>query len=231
MKRGFTLIELLVVIAIIAILAAVLFPVFAQAKQAAKRTACISNLSQIGKASLLYMGDVDGLMPWVPDPEVQLTPAVNAGGKKYCGFGSFMPLLEPYMKNVAVYLSPATPVEKNGWQKHFSWPWREDGVDKPEKGWTNYISDKLAEMDPNQARYTRGRSPESIAAARGTSVSDEEWLMTPFFERNWWAYAAPLWAVGGSTPPKDGWSAHAGGRNQLYLDMHVKWVKKDIKGF
>jgi len=59
MKRAFTLIELLVVIAIIAILAAILFPVFAQAKEAAKRTSCLSNLNQLGKASMMYLADYD----------------------------------------------------------------------------------------------------------------------------------------------------------------------------
>src|SRR5579885_226774 len=63
MKRGFTLIELLVVIAIIAILAAILFPVFAAAKNAAKKTACLSNLRQIGMASQLYMQDYDYVYP------------------------------------------------------------------------------------------------------------------------------------------------------------------------
>jgi len=59
MKRAFTLIELLVVIAIIAILAAILFPVFAQAKAAAKGTVCLSNLKNVGTASMLYAGDYD----------------------------------------------------------------------------------------------------------------------------------------------------------------------------
>src|SRR5476649_2558116 len=63
MKRGFTLIELLVVIAIIAILAAILFPVFAQAKEAAKKTSCLSNLKQIGLASVMYEGDFDDIIP------------------------------------------------------------------------------------------------------------------------------------------------------------------------
>ena len=58
-RRGFTLIELLVVIAIIAILAAILFPVFAQAKRAAKLTQAISNEKQITLGTLLYGGDYD----------------------------------------------------------------------------------------------------------------------------------------------------------------------------
>lgn len=58
-RKGFTLIELLVVIAIIAILAAILFPVFAQAKESAKKTACLSNLKQIGTSTKLYEADYD----------------------------------------------------------------------------------------------------------------------------------------------------------------------------
>lgn len=67
-RQAFTLIELLVVIAIIAILAAILFPVFAQAKNAALKTQCISNMNQTAKAVLLYMGDWDDTFPLVnPD--------------------------------------------------------------------------------------------------------------------------------------------------------------------
>lgn len=63
MRRAFTLIELLVVIAIIAILAAILFPVFASAKEAAKKTACASNLKQIGVAVTIYQADFDDGFP------------------------------------------------------------------------------------------------------------------------------------------------------------------------
>ncbi|RYG24064.1 prepilin-type N-terminal cleavage/methylation domain-containing protein [bacterium] len=90
MRRAFTLIELLVVIAIIAILAAILFPVFAQAKAAAKKTQALSNLKQIATANVLYMNDADGqvnrkywdlhvdLMPYVKSIDVFLDPASSA---------------------------------------------------------------------------------------------------------------------------------------------------------
>src|ERR1700712_5787608 len=63
LARAFTLIELLVVIAIIAILAAILFPVFAQAKQAAKKTQDLSNTKQIGTSLVMYATDNDDLTP------------------------------------------------------------------------------------------------------------------------------------------------------------------------
>lgn len=64
-NRAFTLIELLVVIAIIAILAAILFPVFAQAKSAAKKATCLSNLKQISTASMIYNADYDDMAPLI----------------------------------------------------------------------------------------------------------------------------------------------------------------------
>jgi prepilin-type N-terminal cleavage/methylation domain-containing protein len=96
MKRAFTLIELLVVIAIIAILAAILFPVFAQAKEAAKKTVCLSNAKQIGTANMLYLNDSEGTFPihyaYNSQPpagqpghkgvEVLLAPYVQSGGRR-----------------------------------------------------------------------------------------------------------------------------------------------------
>src|SRR5687767_16034754 len=63
LKRGFTLIELLVVIAIIAIIAAILFPVFARARENARRSACSSNMKQLGLAVIQYAQDYDEIMP------------------------------------------------------------------------------------------------------------------------------------------------------------------------
>jgi len=94
LKRAFTLIELLVVIAIIAILAAILFPVFAQAKEQAKRTACLSNTKQAGLALLMYVNDSD-----------DVTPTVEEYFAPY-GIVDYWQLLQPYTKNVAMFICP-----------------------------------------------------------------------------------------------------------------------------
>ena len=228
-SSAFTLIELLVVIAIIAILAAMLLPALGKAKQASQRSACLSNLHQIGLATTMYLADNAGKMPYVPDSEIQLTPPVDAAGKRYNSMGSFMPLLHAYAPNVRMWLSPPVPVAvTNEWQVHFLSPWREQGTNAPNRGWANYISDKLAEPNPGTTRYLRGRTPESVALARQSSLSDEEWLMSPFFEKPWWAGFKDQWSVGSSVPPSGGWSAHNGGRNQVYLDMHAGWMRKNI---
>ncbi len=101
MKRtGFTLIELLVVIAIIAILAAILFPVFAQAKMAAKKTVDLSNAKQIGICYKLYTSDSDDNMPifyaYNSDPSIY-TPAQHKGVEV---------ILLPYSKNKDIFKSP-----------------------------------------------------------------------------------------------------------------------------
>ena len=79
-RSAFTLIELLVVIAIIAILAAILFPVFAQAKAAAKKTAAVSNLKQIGTSMILYAGDADDTMPFALTPDETTGNVRRTGG-------------------------------------------------------------------------------------------------------------------------------------------------------
>lgn len=91
--RGFTLIELLVVIAIIAILAAILFPVFAQARAAARKAACTSNMKQIGLAMQSYSTDYDGYMP----PSQLPSTGANV---------SWPTMLFPYVKNEGVFVCP-----------------------------------------------------------------------------------------------------------------------------
>ncbi len=101
MKRAFTLIELLVVIAIIAILAAILFPVFAQAKSAAKKTQSLSNVRQIGTATMIYMGDYDDVTP----PLFWYNPLDTSQPTSF-GFKYYPLLIEPYSKNRGIFLCP-----------------------------------------------------------------------------------------------------------------------------
>jgi len=228
-RRGFTLIELLVVIAIIAILASLLLPGLARAKNYSLRASCLSNLHQIGIATALYLQDHHDKMPWLEDAELQLTPPVDSAGKRYALMGSFMPLFQFYAATSKIWESPPVrSASTNSWLALFRGPWREAGREMPAKGVSHYISDKLAELDPAKARYLRGITPETCATRRGSSVSDEEWLMSPFFEKPWWPEFHTAWTVGSSVPPPGGWSAHNGGRNQLYLDLHAAWVRRNI---
>ena len=92
--KGFTLIELLVVIAIIALLAAILFPVFAKAREKARQTACLSNEKQMGVALMQYMQDYD-----------EIVPQGSYGGNN-CNVPKWMDVLYTYVKNTAVFDCP-----------------------------------------------------------------------------------------------------------------------------
>src|SRR5688500_8363644 len=109
-KRGFTLIELLVVIAILAILAALLFPVFAQAREQARRSVCLSNLKQIGAAAQMYLQDYDETFLWNPGPRTDhgrfpFRPPQRADcppvPRVY-----YTVLLQPYLRSTEVFTCP-----------------------------------------------------------------------------------------------------------------------------
>ena len=91
-NRGFTLIELLVVIAIIAILAAILFPVFAKAREKARQSSCLSNLKQIATATLMYAQDYDETMPRYLHSGINMTAQTA---------------IQPYMKNEQIWVCPS----------------------------------------------------------------------------------------------------------------------------
>ena len=163
---AFTLIELLVVIAIIAILAAILFPVFAQAKAAAKTTATLSNLKQIGTAGAIYLNDSDDVvqphqitgLPTADPGNGQIWSTFLSGGKGVAGWYEFV---QPYIKSKPLLFDAARgiPVKTdNGndvtWENFVS-------LTLNRNGWSSWETD-----DGNYTRSYRVASAQEDIAKR-----------------------------------------------------------------
>ena len=224
MRKGFTLIELLVVIAIIAILAAILFPVFAQAKEAAKKAACLSNLRQIGTAFVMYQGDYDDRLPDRRD----LKSSLPGGYRPWtswppsdprAGWAAF--ILNPYTKNDDLWICPSgagifpTTVQvrqavsnaANAKQSNY-WLWRFDRFDDPVP-----LDNLWGKTDDQAVSDLQDAGNPQVGYPQG--VSDVELAVDPYFPRT-----IP------TTPPEvRGKAVHAGGRNRLFLDSHAKWLR------
>jgi prepilin-type N-terminal cleavage/methylation domain-containing protein len=106
-RTGFTLIELLVVIAIIAILAAILFPVFAQAREKARQSVCLSNFKQIGLGVMMYAQDYDETYPM---NRLQVLPGGSENVRRIVSWKS---VTLPYVKNIDVYRCPSNPLHNH----------------------------------------------------------------------------------------------------------------------
>lgn len=132
-KRAFTLIELLVVIAIIAILAAILFPVFAQAKTAAKKTASLSNHKQVSMGMIMYAGDADDNLPltFYPGNGLACTPGAtfpnwndttqlpcSAAGGQVPGWPK---LSQPYIKSWDLFRDPTVGDTRGIYSGDYAW--------------------------------------------------------------------------------------------------------------
>jgi len=157
---GFTLIELLVVIAIIAILAAILFPVFAQAKAAAKKTAALSNAKNIGTASMIYSSDFDDLFPSVYD-------GPNCGGDPIC-------TMMPYIKNLEIwakYRQNVDPVSVN--------PDGSINRDKNDFGYNWGYEIRGAEAMLNEERCTGGGLVQGCSTGRFNTGKSNSQMANP----------------------------------------------------
>lgn len=124
MKRAFTLIETLIVIAIISILAAIIFPVFATAREKARSASCQSNLKQIGTAVAMYVGDY-GRYPYAVDPVDKYAPEIwqgqpDAEGTRPAEMDLLHEVLDPYIKNAELWHCPSD----TGFDYPDEIPWR-----------------------------------------------------------------------------------------------------------
>jgi len=190
MKKAFTLIELLVVIAIIAILAAILFPVFAQAKEAAKQTTCLSNTKQLALGQLLYSNDAeDSVIPSNTQlPSAPLSDQVA---------GSWVNTIQPYIKNTAMLQCPSFS-ESNlfkamdpsycdgghdmlppqtgkylshyGVAKHVRW-WNDCGSSSANAPYANYPGSGWTEVSGTQTWQTLNLS-SVVESARTANIGD-----------------------------------------------------------
>jgi prepilin-type N-terminal cleavage/methylation domain-containing protein len=142
-RSGFTLIELLVVIAIIAILAAILFPVFAEARHAARKSVGISNLKQLGLGTMMYVQDYDEKFPWYDWGVMSCNESGNAGGPRTLsgdvqGFEPYSAAawcnsIQPYVKNTGIFQDPS---DKHEWQPGYCINFPQSIFKAGTKSWT-----------------------------------------------------------------------------------------------
>jgi prepilin-type N-terminal cleavage/methylation domain-containing protein/prepilin-type processing-associated H-X9-DG protein len=226
-RRGFTLIELLVVIAIIAILAAILFPVFAQAREKARQTACLSNMKQIGTATMMYVQDFDEIMPaW----NRRCVPGCSGAWDTTDNYWDAM--IYPYVKN-------GNPVNRdNGgvWRC----PSNLNSSSYRTYGYSQVLMRGGWEVSTVGNAYRAIGIPEIEAAAQTIFVGDSgsggrlapPWWFQSHANRGGTNAAAPPPPVPSTNPASNtttnAWEwpdVHAGGANYVFTDGHAKWLK------
>jgi prepilin-type N-terminal cleavage/methylation domain-containing protein/prepilin-type processing-associated H-X9-DG protein len=221
-QRGFTLIELLVVIAIIAILAAILFPVFARAREKARQASCESNLKQQGLALNMYTSDYDERLPTITTP----CAGTNADGSAKTAESSISVCarINPYIKNWQIWNCPSAG---------------SFGCDNGSIPHHNVNTDITAGRLPGNFQLTYGYVEDMLIwgrkeaqyqyPAETVAAGDSSGLI------NWMRLACSTVQVcsitgGGQcgnfqTVMNDSYTRHNGGSNVLFLDGHVKWFK------
>src|SRR5258708_29999091 len=223
-RRGFTLIELLVVIAIIAVLAAILFPVFAQAREKARQASCMSNLRQIGLGFVQYVQDYDEKLPDRRD----LKRSLSGGYKPWTSWPTSDPraawaaiTLYPYIKNYDIWACPSVkgsamgsvvqvvqPITADPTPATYYWLWRFDRPDDPvplDDFWGK--TDQQAVDDLRVAKNPQAGIPDGVA--------DVEVAVDPYFPRTIPTVPAAL----------KGKSFYFGGPNRFLSDGHVRSFK------
>jgi prepilin-type N-terminal cleavage/methylation domain-containing protein/prepilin-type processing-associated H-X9-DG protein len=234
-RVGFTLIELLVVIAIIAILAAILFPVFAQAREKARQTACLSNNKQIGTGLMMYMQDFDETYPkhldCIVDRIDNSTPQVPPDAT--CPHDSWTTMVEPYIKNKDVFSCPSRSDILYSYTKNASTRALGGSYTLLAYGMNYWLSSYYypgGGMNLTNADLSRPADTIWIAETGNAKETPGtgSYLSYP-------SYYAGLTARTNATYGFDVKGArarltnrHNGGSNVIWCDGHAKWVRREV---
>ena len=227
--RGFTLIELLVVIAIIAILAAILFPVFAQARDKARGSQCLSNVRQIGMAMMQYAQDYDEVLP-----RTWYSPDGNNGwqdSNPAIGQYKWMDAVYPYVKNDGVFTCPSDTSARRDYV-----PFQK--LTGKSKAYGSYAISAAYyrpgdDVDPPNSNYSY-----SITMPQIVVPADTVWIAEANWYEFYWATRAEHPAVVQTTTPRwlpsrtstlgDGiFERHQRKLNVIFCDGHVKAADLD----
>ena len=222
-RKGFTLIELLVVIAVIAILAAILFPVFARARDNARRSSCQSNLKQIGLGLLQYTQDYDETLPTAEKnvvgsggaPPTQWSAPANATSVyATTSVQNWFKELEPYTKSWQIYRCPSAA---NGTMTALSAPTYEP------------YGDSNASYRPNslllQRRLSALQQAANLVAMHESLAPSHTVIYRPTPQNFSLSPSFPLASTHVMTSWAEPFPMHFDGANRLFCDGHVKWAK------
>ncbi len=230
-RMGFTLIELLVVIAIIAILASILFPVFARARENARRASCMSNLKQIGLGIQMYIQDYDERMPLVVGDD-----AGPSSGNPYGWADS----LYPYTKSTQILKDPSDPrgVTANWPAKpgptnyNYTDYWFNSRLDVYSGAGTPNVGINIAALtypantvsngdgSPPVTNGNYGRARYNTSGTNSGTIGDSAW-----YGNAPTVYSNPRSAAVVGYPTMNLAAMHLEGSNYLFCDGHVKWLK------
>jgi len=196
-RRGFTLIELLVVIAIIAILAAILFPVFAKAREKARQSSCLSNMKQIGLAFMQYVQDYDETC--VLNYQYPMDPAI--------GYQLFQQQLSPYVKNRQIFTCPSRATTQVGY------------------GLSIYVGGDYNGPYPTLGLFNNAANTVVIVETTGGNFDGTlgNFCMTYVNSACTSSGRRPY----GCARYTIGEGAHNGGNNWIFMDGHAKWGRND----
>jgi prepilin-type N-terminal cleavage/methylation domain-containing protein/prepilin-type processing-associated H-X9-DG protein len=240
-QPGFTLIELLVVIAIIAILAAILFPVFAQAREKARSTQCLSNLKQVGVATRMYTQDYDEVLVPLYLYSSHPSDGTLATGAPYLQW--FPDLLLPYVKNNGVFVCPnwssiytygrdAFPPGEGVGLRNMRWSYGGNNWHWWPGG-ANVAPDLLGAMGVNRPGLSINASEASVENPSNTiyildSVSLEIFqpIQHDYCNSAKGYDGLPVTTSGGYRTRGNVHFRHSDGFNAVFVDGHAKWTRR-----